>query len=72
MQYILMIYAQESGWANLTAAQQQEAMAAYGSYTEALRQAGIFESSRRLQPSSTAKAVRVTNGKTQVTDGPYA
>src|ERR1700681_3272124 len=72
MQYILMLYARESGWSELTQAQQEQAMGAYNAYTEALKNAGVLTSVNRLQPSSTATTVRVANGKSQVLDGPYA
>ena len=71
MEYLLMLYAEEAGWSNLTKAQQQEGVAAYAAYTEALKKAGIYKGSNRLQPVSSATTVRVTNGKSQVLDGPY-
>ena len=72
MQYLLMIYANEAGWSSMTPAQQQQGMAAYMAYTEALKKAGILAGSNRLQPVSAATTVRVANGKTQVLNGPYA
>ena len=71
MQYLLMLYAQESGWNQLSKEQQQQGMAAYGAYTEALKGAGVLRSSNRLQPVAAATTVRVANGKPQVLDGPY-
>ena len=47
-------------------------MAAYKAYTEALRNAGVLRAADRLKPSSTATTVRITDGKSQVLDGPYA
>jgi hypothetical protein len=72
MQYLLMLYADESGWGKMTPAEQQQGMAAYMAYTEALKKAGAFVGSNRLQPISSATTVKVTNGKQQVLDGPYA
>ena len=71
MQYLLTLYADESGWAKMTPEQQQQGVAAYGAYTQALSAAGILKSSNRLRPSSTATTLRTTNGKTQVLDGPF-
>ncbi|HKU55254.1 MAG TPA: YciI family protein [Rhizomicrobium sp.] len=71
MQYLLMIYANESGWSAMTPAEQQQGVAAYSAYTEALKKAGILMGSNRLQGSSTATVVRMTGGKSQVLDGPY-
>lgn len=72
MQYMLMIYGNEAGFQSLTPQQIGETVAAYGAYTEALRQAGILLASDRLRPTPTATTVRVDGGKTQVLNGPYA
>lgn len=72
MKYMLMAYVNEAGWTKLTKAEQQQGMAAYQSYTEALRKAGALVGNNGLQPSSTATTVRIANGKSQVLDGPYA
>jgi hypothetical protein len=72
MQCILLLYSREGGWFEMSAAEQQQAMAAYGAYTEALRKAGVLLGVNRLQPTSAAATVRVENGKSQVLDGPYA
>ena len=71
MQYMLMIHAEEGGWNKLTKAEQEQGMAAYTAYAEALKKAGLLKSSNRLQPSSASTTVRVANGKPQVLDGPY-
>jgi hypothetical protein len=72
MQYLLMLYVDEVGWPKLSKAEQEQGLAAYTAYTEALTKAGALKGANRLQPSSTATSVRTTNGKTQVLDGPYA
>ena len=72
MQYLLMLYVQESGWSKLTDAQKEQGLAAYAAYSEALTQAKVLRGSNRLGPTSSATTVRTTNGKTQVLDGPYA
>jgi hypothetical protein len=71
MQYLLILYSNEAGWENLTPAQQQQGYAAYMSYTEALKSAGAYIGSNRLQPVATATTVRSADGKPQVLDGPY-
>ena len=71
MQYLLMLYNDESGWGRLTPAQKAEGIAAYTAYGEALRKAGAFINSNRLSPTATATTVRVVDGKAQVLDGPY-
>ncbi|HEY2002490.1 MAG TPA: YciI family protein [Acidobacteriaceae bacterium] len=72
MQYLFLLHAEENGWSKMTKAEQEQGYAAYMAYTEALKKAGVYVGSNRLQPVSTATTVRVTNGKQQVLDGPYA
>lgn len=71
MQYLLALFADESGWNNMTPEQQQQGGAAYMAYTQALAAAGVLRGSNRLRPGATATTLRTTNGKTQVLDGPY-
>jgi hypothetical protein len=71
MQYLLMIYSNESHWPDMTPADQERGIAAYQAYTEALTQAGALKGSNRLHASSMATTVRVADGKSQVLDGPY-
>ena len=72
MQYILLLHADEAGFSKMTPAEQQQGMAAYAAYGEALSKAGAAKGSNRLRPVSDATTVRVVDGKTQVLDGPYA
>jgi hypothetical protein len=72
MQYLLLLHSDESGWSKMTQAEQQQGMAAYMAYSEALKKAGAFVGSNRLQPVSAATTVKIANGKQQVLDGPYA
>jgi hypothetical protein len=72
MQFILMAYVREAGFAQLTRAEQEQGMAAYVSYMEALNKSGVLKGSNRLGPSSAATTVRIADGKPQVLDGPYA
>lgn len=72
MQFILMTYVNESGWTDLTKAQQEQGVAAYVAYSQAMTKAGVLKGSNRLKPSSAATTVRIADGKSQVLDGPYA
>jgi hypothetical protein len=72
MQYLLLIYADEGGWNKMPPAQQKEGVAAYDAYAEALKQAGAYQGSNRLQNTPSATTVRIANGKSQVLNGPYA
>ena len=71
MEYLLLLYSQEDGWKQMTPEQQQQGYAAYMAYTEALKKAGVYKASQRLQPVAAATTVRVADGKSQVLDGPY-
>jgi hypothetical protein len=71
MQYLLMLYANEAGWDQMTQAEQQQGLAAYKAFTEALTKAGVLRGKNRLQPISAATTVRLVDGKSQVLDGPY-
>jgi hypothetical protein len=72
MQYILLLHANEAGFAKMTPAEQQQGLASYMAYSEALTKAGALVGSNRLQPVATATTVRIVDGKNQVLDGPYA
>src|SRR6476660_3861816 len=47
VQYLLLIYANEAGWIHMTPAQQDEGMAAYRAYQEALTRAGVLRGANR-------------------------
>ena len=44
----------------------------YAQFTNWLKTKGYFVGANRLKPASTATTVRVRDGKTVVTDGPFA
>ncbi len=66
MQYMFLIYAQEGG------PDDPEVMKRYGAFTQELREAGKMVGGDRLQPSTAATTVRIRNGETLTTDGPFA
>ena len=72
MKYLITIYEDEANWAAATPEQTSEIMAAYGALGEALREAGAIVGGEALQPVSTATTVRVRDGETLTTDGPFA
>jgi hypothetical protein len=45
---------------------------AYATFTAEIGKTGVMTSSEGLQPTSTATTVRVREGKTLTTDGPFA
>lgn len=72
MQYLFALYQDESAWPKMTKQEQEQGVAAYAAYTEALKTAGVLKGSNRLQPSASATTLRTTNGKAQILDGPFA
>ena len=72
MQYLLMIHSDEKAMQSASKDDIEATMAAYGAYTKAMKEAGVYVGGERLHPSSTATTVRAQNGKTQVLNGPYA
>jgi hypothetical protein len=72
MQYLLMIYDDESAFAKAKPEDMGQLMAAYQAYTEALNASGVIVGANRLRDTSDATTVKVIDGKTQVLDGPYA
>jgi hypothetical protein len=72
MQYLLLIYDNEANWGQRTEAEKGKIMAEYHALTEGMAKAGNYKAGEALQPTSTATTVRVRNGKTLTTDGPFA
>jgi hypothetical protein len=72
MRYMLLIHSPESYYATLTQEQMGQLMAGYGKFHQELEAAGVLRASDRLQPTHAATTVRVRNGKTGTTDGPFA
>jgi hypothetical protein len=73
-QYLLQIYSDDSdaAFAQVTPEQQQGVMEAYTAFTNDVKARGLFQGGEALERSNTAKTVRVQDGKTVVTDGPFA
>jgi hypothetical protein len=72
MQYMLLIYGDESSWEGIGDEERGQILQAYGSFTEELRQSGSMVAGDALQPTQTATTVRVQNDETLTTDGPFA
>jgi hypothetical protein len=72
MQYMLLIYDNEKNMKNATPGDQAAMMQAYGEFTASLVKSGNMKAGDALMPSSTATTVRVRDGKTLTTDGPFA
>jgi hypothetical protein len=72
MQYALLIYGDEDSPDARSDDERQEWYAEYATLSADLRREGKFLGGEELQPVSTATAVRVRNGDTLVSDGPFA
>jgi hypothetical protein len=71
MEYLLLLNADSEPMRALPKDTQQAQVAAYGAYTNALREAGVLRGSNRLRPANTATTVRVREGRTDVQNGPF-
>ncbi|TYL90886.1 YciI family protein [Bradyrhizobium rifense] len=72
MQYLLLIYRNEAQQGQMEPADYQKLLAEYSAYTQSIVQSGHFKAGDGLQPTKTATTVRVRDGKTLATDGPFA
>ena len=70
MRYICLIYSDEN--APSTPADWDNTYKAYEAFGKAATEAGVIRGGDALQPTSTATTVRVRNGATETTDGPFA
>jgi hypothetical protein len=71
MRYLLLIYTPETDVEpapDVAAASH----AAYGAFTADIKARGLFQAGEALTPTSTATTVRVVDGETIATDGPFA
>ena len=72
MQYLLLIYESEAARNTRDEAASAKMMGEYRTFTQSIIQSGNFKAGDALQPTSTATTVRVREGKTLTTDGPFA
>jgi len=70
VRYLLLIYNTESPTTEPQAS--PEPNATYNAYTRGLQERGILEAGDALHPTSAATTVRVRDGETIATDGPFA
>jgi hypothetical protein len=72
MRYLLLIYGDESQDMQMSKEDQETVFNEYWAFTNAIRASGVHEGGEALLPTSTATTVRVRNGATMTTDGPFA
>jgi hypothetical protein len=71
-QYMLLIYDNPSTWQSMSEEEQNAVMGEYFAYTNELREAGAYVAGDALQPTATAKSIRLRDGERLTTDGPFA
>ena len=71
MRYLMLIYTEEP-----TGAVPEDVMAdeleGYNAFSQEVRDRGLFEAGEALHPTAAATTVRVRDGQTVTTDGPFA
>ena len=72
MRYLCLIYDDESTIGAMSKGASDAFMQEYFSFTDAIRKSSHYLGGEALQPVSTATTVRVRNGRTSTTDGPFA
>ena len=72
MKYMCLIYDDEAAFAKFSDADRNAIYGAYRAFGAEIQKAGQYIAGSELAPTHTATTVRVRNGKTQSTDGPFA
>jgi hypothetical protein len=72
MQYALLIYSREASAAKMTQAEGHAVFQGYMEFTRWLQQSGKSKGGEPLEKTANATTVRVRDGKTTTTDGPFA
>ena len=72
MNYLCLIYDDETRWTTMTEAESGKEYGEYGTFTEGIKSSGHYVGGNPLQPTNTATTVRVRNGTVSTTDGPFA
>jgi hypothetical protein len=72
VQFMALIYGDETTWDSLSEDEQQEIYERFRAAASEARAAGVMVGGAELGSTSGATTVRVRDGQTVVTDGPYA
>jgi hypothetical protein len=70
MQFLLLLYGDETRYQNMNPTDRHNLMGRYMAFGQ--EHAPIIKGSNPLQPTHTARTVRVRDGKPLTTDGPFA
>jgi hypothetical protein len=72
MEYMLLIYGSEAEGKKMSQEDGHKIYQEYMTFTQDLTKSGKNKGGNPLEQTATATTVRVRNGKTMVTDGPFA
>jgi hypothetical protein len=72
MRYALLICSDENSYAGLTEEEESAMLARYGQFQEEMTGRGVLQGGERLRPTSDSTTVRVRDGETLTSDGPFA
>lgn len=71
MRYMLLIHGSEDGWDALSDAERSAQYERYGKLQSEMEEHGHYVTGDELEPAASARLVRVRNGETLVSDGPF-
>jgi hypothetical protein len=71
MRYMLLIHGSESGWEDLPTAERSAQYERYGTLQREMEARGHYVAGDEIAEAASAKLVRVRDGETNVTDGPF-
>lgn len=72
MRYMLLIYTREDAIAKSSQEEMQQVMNGHWAVMQEARTKGVLEASEPLAGTNSATTVRLQNGATVITDGPFA
>lgn len=71
MLYLMLIYHSETAWSGLKAAEQESVYREYRQLIDELTASGKYRAGNQLESAAAAATVRIRDGKSVVTDGPF-
>lgn len=72
MRYMLLIHGRESSWDSLSEAERAGHYERYGKLQREMEEHGHYVGGDEMDVASSAKLVRVRDGETEVSDGPFS
>lgn len=72
MRYMLLMCRDEERWDAMSVEEKRKIYREAVEYSEARRPSGFYVGGEPLESTSAATTVRITNGRTSITDGPFA